>query len=71
MDSRGEYDEPNEILALLLDYLIETRGWEGGVARSVACTHLIDRVAARHGRQVYETKVEFQYWGNTSSAARR
>jgi phosphoglucomutase len=63
MDSRGGYHEANEILALLLDYLIETRGWEGGVARSVATTHLIDRVAARHGRQVYETKVGFKYLG--------
>ncbi|MBI4796021.1 MAG: phosphoglucomutase/phosphomannomutase family protein [Deltaproteobacteria bacterium] len=63
MDSRGEYHEANEILALLLDYLIETRGWEGGVARSVATTHLIDRVAARHGRKVYETKVGFKYLG--------
>lgn len=63
MDSRGEYHEANEILALLLDYIIETRGWEGGVARSVASTHLIDRVAAWHGRQVFETKVGFKYLG--------
>jgi phosphoglucomutase len=63
MDSRGAYHETNEILALLLDYLIETRGWEGGVARSVATTHLIDRVAARHGRPVYVTKVGFKHLG--------
>ena len=63
MDSKGEYHEANEILALLLDYIIETRGWEGGVARSVASTHLIDRVAAKHGRQVYETKVGFKHLG--------
>lgn len=63
MDSSGRYHEANEILALLLDYLIETRGWEGGVARSVATTHLIDRVAARHGRPVYVTKVGFKHLG--------
>ncbi|MBW1992015.1 MAG: phosphoglucomutase/phosphomannomutase family protein [Deltaproteobacteria bacterium] len=63
MDSRGRYHEANYILALLLDYLIETRGWEGGVARSVATTHLIDRVAAYHGRPVFETKVGFKYLG--------
>ncbi len=63
MDSRGEYHEANQVLALLLDYLIETRGWEGGVARSVATTHLIDRVAAWHGRPVFETKVGFKYLG--------
>jgi phosphoglucomutase len=63
MDSRGVYHEANEVLALLLDYLIETRGWEGGVARSVATTCLIDRVAARNGRPVYETKVGFKHLG--------
>jgi alpha-D-glucose phosphate-specific phosphoglucomutase len=63
MDSQGEYHEANQVLALLLDYLIETRGWEGGVARSVATTHLIDRVAAWHGRKVFETKVGFKFLG--------
>jgi len=63
MDAAGDYHEANEILALLLDYLIETRGWEGGVARSVATTHLIDRVAAHHRRPVYETRVGFKHLG--------
>ena len=63
VDRTGRYREANQILALLLDYLIETRGWPGGVARSVATTHLIDRVAAYHGRPVFETKVGFKYLG--------
>ncbi len=63
MDAAGDYHEANEILGLLLDYLIQTRGWDGGVARSVATTHLIDRVAGLYGRPVYETKVGFKYLG--------
>jgi len=63
VDGRGVYHEANDILALLFDYLITTRGWEGGVARSVATTHLIDRVAAHYGRPVFETKVGFKYLG--------
>jgi len=63
MDAAGEYHEANEILGLLLDYLIQTRGWDGGVARSVATTHLIDRVAELYGRPVFETKVGFKYLG--------
>ncbi len=63
MDSQGRYHEANAVLALLLDYLIETRGWEGGVARSVATTHLIDRVARYYGRPVFETKVGFKFLG--------
>ena len=60
IDSQGDYFEANLILSLLLDYLVETRGWKYGVARSVATTHLIDRVAAFHGMPVYETKVGFK-----------
>jgi phosphoglucomutase len=63
MDAAGQYHEANLILALLLDYLIDTRGWEGGVARSVPTTSLLDRVAAAYGRPVYETKVGFKYLG--------
>jgi phosphoglucomutase len=63
MDASGQYHDANMVLALLLDYLIDTRGWEGGVARSVATTHLIDRVAALYGRPVYQTKVGFKYLG--------
>jgi alpha-D-glucose phosphate-specific phosphoglucomutase len=60
VDDQGHYYEANLILSLLLDYLVETRGWRYGVARSVATTHLIDRVAAFHGMPVYETKVGFK-----------
>jgi phosphoglucomutase len=63
MDATGDYRDANIILGLLLDYLIETRGWDGGVARSVATTHLLDRIAARHHRPVYVTKVGFKHLG--------
>jgi phosphoglucomutase len=63
LDADGEYFYPNEIIALLLDYLVETRGWTGAVARTVATTHLIDRVAALHGLEVLETPVGFKYIG--------
>lgn len=61
IDYDGSYIEPNQIIALLLDYLIRTRGWKGGVARSVATTHLIDAVAEKHGIEVFETPVGFKY----------
>ncbi len=67
LDSDGSYIEPNYIIALLLDYLIRVRKLEGGVARSVATSHLIDAVAARHGVQVYETPVGFKYIGELIS----
>lgn len=63
----GIYIEPNVILALLLDYLILTRNWSGGVARSVATTHLIDEVAKLHKIEVFETPVGFKYIGDLIS----
>jgi phosphoglucomutase len=64
IDRDGSFVSANYILALILDYLCETRpGWTGGVARSVATSHLLDRVAKRRGRQVYETPVGFKFIG--------
>jgi phosphoglucomutase len=70
VDRDGRFMAANDILAILVDYLIESRGWEGGVARSVATTHLVDRVAARHGREVFETPVGFKYIGELINANR-
>jgi len=69
LDQGGEFISPNHIIALLLDYLMESRpwarqaGWDGGVARSVATTHLVDAVARHHGIAVHETPVGFKYIG--------
>ena len=67
LDADGTYIEPNYIIALLLDYLIRVRKMEGGVARSVATSHLIDAVAKKHGVPVYETPVGFKYIGELIS----
>jgi phosphoglucomutase len=67
LDADGSYIEPNYIIALLLDYLIRVRKMEGGVARSVATSHLIDAVAKKHGVPVYETPVGFKYIGELIS----
>jgi phosphoglucomutase len=63
VDSDGSYVSPNHILALLYDYMVESRGWRLGVARSVATSHLLDAVARAHGLPVYETPVGFKYVG--------
>src|SRR6185369_11337486 len=67
IDADGSYIEPNYIIALLLDYLIRVRKLEGGVARSVATSHLIDAVAKKHGVPVYEPPVGFKYIGELIS----
>ena len=70
VDEDGTYIEPNYIIALLLDYLVRMRGMRGGVARSVATSHLIDAVAARHDIEVFETPVGFKYIGELISQDR-
>jgi phosphoglucomutase len=63
IDANGQFITPNQLIPILFDYLVESRKWQGGVARSVATSHLVDRVAKAHGRPVYETPVGFKYIG--------
>ena len=49
LDGQGRYVSPNHFLGLLYDYLMETRGWRLGVARTVATSRLVDAAARRHG----------------------
>ncbi len=64
IDGDGAWFAPNHILALLYDYLVETRGWQLPAARSVATSHLLDAVARYHGTTVYQTPVGFKYVGD-------
>ena len=63
VDADGTFLEPNYFLGLLLSHLVRARGWTGGVARSVATSHLLDRVAQHLNIPVYETPVGFKYIG--------
>lgn len=63
IDSNGEFITPNQLIALLTDYLAESRGWTLGVARSVATTHMVDRVANARDLKLYETPVGFKFIG--------
>lgn len=63
LDRDGSFVAPNNLVALLFDYLAESRGWTGGVARSVATSHLVDRVAEERGLPLYETPVGFKFIG--------
>ena len=63
VDQDGTFVQPNYIVALLFDYLVESRGWRNGVAKSVATTNLINALAEKHKIQLYETPVGFKYIG--------
>jgi phosphoglucomutase len=63
VDSDGTFLQPNYVIALLFDYLVESRGWKNGVAKSVATTNLINALAESHGVELHETPVGFKYIG--------
>jgi phosphoglucomutase len=63
IDADGTFLQPNYIIALLFDYLVESRGWKNGVAKSVATTNLINALAQAHGVELHETPVGFKFIG--------
>jgi phosphoglucomutase len=63
VDEDGTFIQPNYVIAVLFDYLVETRGWKNGVAKSVATTNMVNALADYHGVPLYETPVGFKYIG--------
>ena len=63
VDEDGTFIQPNYVIALLFDYLVQTRGWKNGVAKSVATTNLVNALADELKIPLYETPVGFKYIG--------
>jgi phosphoglucomutase len=68
VDEDGTFFQPNYIIALLFDYLVESRGWKNGVGKSVATTNMINALAKHHKVELYETPVGFKYIGELIKA---
>lgn len=63
IDADGSYLSPNEILTLCYYHLLKNKGVRGPVARTLATTHLLDRLAQSFDQRVEETPVGFKYIG--------
>jgi phosphoglucomutase len=63
VDERNRFVQPNVVLSLLALYLKRYRNIPGGLARSVATTHMIDAIAKKLDVPLYETPVGFKYIG--------
>ncbi len=63
VDSDGSYLNANQVISLLMWHLITNRGLKGIVARTVATTHMVDRLGELYGVEVVETPVGFKYIG--------
>ena len=61
VDEQGRFVDANKIYCLLLEWLLKRKQWPGDVARAVNTTMMIDRIAARYGRKVYEHGIGFKH----------
>ncbi|MDJ0626139.1 MAG: phosphoglucomutase/phosphomannomutase family protein [Candidatus Caenarcaniphilales bacterium] len=61
IDGLGTLYSSNQILAILIKYLVENKGWKGAVVRTVSVTHLLDKLAEKLGVPIVETSVGFKY----------
>jgi alpha-D-glucose phosphate-specific phosphoglucomutase len=61
VDEKGIFMNANQIIALIFEYLVSEKKYTGSVVRSVATTHLIDRIAERHKIKIHETPVGFKH----------
>ncbi len=50
-----------KIYAVLLNWLLERKGWPGDVTRAFNTTKMLDRIAAKHGRKLHEHGIGFKY----------
>jgi alpha-D-glucose phosphate-specific phosphoglucomutase len=57
----GSFVDSHKIFCVLLRWLLERKKWTGDVVRAFNTTRMLDRIAAKHGRKIYETKIGFKY----------
>ena len=63
IDGKGVYISPNNAIAIILNYMIETKSVEPGdiAVRTVATTHLIDAICEENSIGIVETPVGFKH----------
>ncbi len=61
IDRDGSFVNPHQIFALLVWHLVGTRNLPGDIAKTFSVTKLIDKLAAKFGRQLHEVPIGFKY----------
>jgi alpha-D-glucose phosphate-specific phosphoglucomutase len=61
IDRDGSFVTPHQIFSVLLWHLAGTRQLAGDVAKTFSTTKMIDKIAAKFGRKVWETAIGFKY----------
>jgi phosphomannomutase len=61
VDEEGRFVDANKIYCLLLEWLVKRKQWPGDVARAFNTTKMLDRIAARYHRKLYEHGIGFKH----------
>ncbi len=61
VDEHGNVVDAHKIFAIILEWLLKHKGWPGGVTRAFNTTKMLDRIAAKYGRTLYEHGIGFKY----------
>jgi len=61
MDRDGTFITPHQIFSILLWHLAGTRGISGDVAKTFSSTKMLDKIAEKYGRKIFETPIGFKY----------
>jgi len=57
----GSFVDSHKCMSVLLNWLLVRKKWPGGVVRAFNTTGMMDRIAAKYGRKLYETSIGFKY----------
>jgi alpha-D-glucose phosphate-specific phosphoglucomutase len=57
----GAFVDSHKIISILLRWAVERKKWPGDVVRAFNTTGMIDRIAAKNGRKLYECPIGFKY----------
>jgi len=61
MDRDGTFITPHQIFSILFWHLAGTRGIHGDLAKTFSTTKMLDKIAEKFGRNVFETPIGFKY----------
>jgi len=57
----GSFVDSHKCMCILLNWLLVYKKWPGDVVRAFNTTGMMDRIAAKYGRKLYECNIGFKY----------
>ncbi len=60
-DEHGVFVDPHKIYCVLLSWVLKYKGWPGAVTRAFNTTKMLDRICAKHGRELIEHGIGFKF----------